>query len=146
MGGKRVRGGWRTRGGRAVDLHARYRLNVPGEELHVLHRVGITQLDRPLVVLSCAAPARGHAFSVAVHPPELADGVRIILSRGLLDPRQRLLVVHVDTPARVVHGANLVLAHRVTPLATDLERRHRPRVVDHHALAPVVDEANALSR
>ena len=28
-------------------------------------RLGVAQLDRPLVVLSCAAPARGHALSAA---------------------------------------------------------------------------------
>ena len=125
-----------------MDLLARYRLNGPGEGLHVLRRLGIAQLDRPLVVLSCAAVTRGHAFSVAVHRPELGDGFGMILSRGLLDPRQRLLVVHVDTQAKEVHYADLVLARSVTPLGTDLGRRHRPRVVDRHALAPVVDEAD----
>ena len=124
---------------------ARYRLNAPGEDLHVLHRVGTAQLDRPLVMLSCAAPARGHALSVAVHHPERADGGGIILSRGLLEPRQRLLVVHIDTLAIVVHGADLILAHHVTPLATDLVRRHRPRVVDRHALAPEVGGADGQS-
>ena len=129
-----------------MDLLARYRLNVLSEDLHVLHRLGMAQLDRPLVVLSCAAVTRGHAFSVAVHRPELANGAGIILSRGLLDPRQRLLEVHVDTAAKVVHHADLVLEHRATPLGTDLGRRHRPRVVDRHALAPEVDEAEARSR
>ena len=111
-------------------------MNGLGEGLHVLHRLGIAQLDRPLPVLACAAPARGHALSVGVHNPKLGDGGGIILSRGLLDPRQPLLVVHIDTVAVVVHEAELVLAESVTPLGTDLVRRHRSRVVDSHALAP----------
>ena len=121
-----------------------YLLNGLGEGLHFLRRLGAAQLDRPLVVLSCAAPARGHALSVVVHPTELADGCGIILRRGLLDPWQRLRVVHIHTAALVVHGADLMLAHSVTPLGTDLVRRHRSRVVDRHALAPVVDAANKL--
>ena len=70
-----------------------HRLNVLGEVLHVLHRLSAcAQLDRPLVELSCAAPARGHALSVHVQPPERADGVGMILSRGLLEPCPCLLV------------------------------------------------------
>ena len=123
---------------------ARYLLNVLGEGLHVRHRVGVTQLDRPLVVLSCAAPARGRALSVEVHRTELADRAGMILSRGLLDPWPRLLVVHIDTLAIVVHHADQILAISVTPLDADLVRRHRSRVVDSHALAPEIDAANEL--
>ena len=68
---------------------ARYRLNVLGDDLLGFHRLRIAQLDRPLVELPCAAPARGHTLSVGVHRPELAEGGGVILSRGLLDPRQR---------------------------------------------------------
>ena len=97
------------------------------------------------LVLPCVAPARGRAPSVGVHSPELADSVGLILSRGLLDPRQCLLVVHVHTLALAVHGADLPLARNFTPL-TDLVRRHRPRVVDRHALAPEVGGADTQSR
>ena len=112
------------------------------ESLHILHRHGAAQLDRPLVVLSCAAPARGHALSVAVHVPELADGVGLILRCGLPKPWQRLLVVHLDAEAIVVHVADRVLAISVTPLRTDLVRRHRSRVVDRRTLPPEVDFTN----
>ena len=98
------------------------------------------------VVLSCAAPARGHALSVGVYRPKLADGGGLILRRGLLDPRQRLLGVHIDTLSLAVHGAALPLAQSVTPLATDLVRRHRSPVVDRHALAPEVGGADTQSR
>ena len=98
-----------------VNLLARYRLNVPSEDLHVLHRHGAAQLDRPRVVLSCAAPARGHALSVAVHRPELDDGAGTILSRGLLDPWQRLCVIRIHTEASVVRVADLPLALSVPP-------------------------------
>ena len=125
-----------------VASPARYILNGLGEGLHGLHRLGAAQLDRPLGVLSCAAPARGHALSDIVHHTELADGGGLILRRGLLDPWQRLRVVHIHTDAIAVHVADLPLAASVTPLGTDLVRRHRPRVVDRHALAPVVDAAN----
>ena len=121
---------------------ARYPLNGPGEVLYVLHRRGAAQVDRPRAVLSCAAQARGHAISVAVHRTELADGGGLILRRGLLDPWQRLRVVHIHTVAVVVHAADLPLARSVTLLSTDLVRRHRSREVDRHALAPVVDAAN----
>ena len=50
---------------------ARYLWNDPGEALHVLHRVGVAQLDRPLPVLSCTAHARGHALSLEVHAADL---------------------------------------------------------------------------
>ena len=121
---------------------ARYLLNAPGEVLHVLHRIGVAQLDRPLPVLSCAAPAWGHTLSGEVHETEPAGGVGIILRRGLLEPCPRLLVVHIDTMAIVVHHADHILAHSVTPLGTDLERRHRLRVVDRHAVPPEVGHAN----
>ena len=123
-----------------------YHLNGLGEFLHILHRLGVAQLDRPLVVLSCAAKARGHAGSVAVHHTERVDGVRMILSRGLLEPCPPLLVVHIHTEALDVDAADLVLAHIVTPLGTDLVRHHRSPVVDRHALAPVVDIANKPCR
>ena len=124
----------------------RYICDALGEGLYVLHRLGLPQLDRSLVELSCAAPARGHAFAVEVHSSELADGVVIILSRGLLDPCPCLLVGHSDAVALVVHQADLPLAQSsVTPLGTDLVRRHRSRVVDRHALAPVVDAADGQS-
>ena len=103
---------------------ARYILNAFSENLHVLHRVGAAQLDRPPVVLSCAAKARGHAVSFDAHPAEHVEGVGIILSRGLLEPCQRLRVVHIDTTALAVHAADLVLAHRVTPLSADLVPHH----------------------
>jgi len=125
-----------------VPSPARYRLNGPGEGLHIHHRRGVAQLDRPRVVLSSAAVARGHALSLVVHHTELADGVGLILRRGLLDPWQRLRVVHIHTVAIVVHGADLVLAESVNPLSTDLVRRHRSREVDRHALPPEVDVAN----
>eukprot|EP00619_Florenciella_sp_RCC1007_P009430 CAMPEP_0205912464 /NCGR_PEP_ID=MMETSP1325-20131115/5856_1 /ASSEMBLY_ACC=CAM_ASM_000708 /TAXON_ID=236786 /ORGANISM="Florenciella sp., Strain RCC1007" /LENGTH=36 /DNA_ID= /DNA_START= /DNA_END= /DNA_ORIENTATION= len=35
--------------------------------------------------------------------------------------------------AAAVHRADLILAHRVTRLASDLVRRHRPLVVLRHA-------------
>ena len=119
-----------------VALLARYLLNDLGDLLHALHRPGAAQLDRPLVVLSCAAAARGHASSGDVHFPKHADGIGIILSRGPLEPWQRLLVVHIDTDALVVHAPELILAPSVTRLSTDLVRCHRPRDVDCHALTP----------
>ena len=125
---------------------ARYRLNVPGEVLHVLRRIGVAQPDRPLVVLLCAAKARGRAQSVSVHRTELADGLGVILRRGLLDPWQRPRKVHIHTKAIAVHGADLPLAHSVTSLGTDLVRRHRSQVVDRHALAPDADAANEPGR
>ena len=111
-------------------------LNVLGVDLHVLHRRGAAQLDRPLVELSCAAPARGHARALGIHVPELADGAGVILSRGLLEPWPCLLEVHSHTVALVVHHADLMLALSVTPLRSHLVRRHRPRVIDRHAFAP----------
>ena len=120
-------------------------LDVLVELLHALHRLGVAQLDRPLVELSCAAPARDDAVTCVVHIPELVDGVGMILSRGLLDPWPCLLIVHGDTLAMAVHVADLKLAHSVTRLGSDLVRRHRPRVVDRHAFAPVVDVADGLS-
>ena len=123
----------------------RYICDALYEVLHVLHRLGVAQLDRPLPELSCAAPARGHAVTLEVHHPELADGVGIILSRGLLEPCPSLLVVHGDTAAIAVHEAKLMLALSVTRLGTDLVRRHRPWVVDRHAFAPVVHVADGPS-
>ena len=120
-------------------------LNAPGESLHVVHRLGVAQLDRSLVELSCTAPARGHALPVIVHHPELADGVGIILSRGFLVPCPCQLVVHVDTEALVVHAAELMLARSMTRLGTDLVRRHRPRVVDRHAFSGETDIGDGLS-
>jgi hypothetical protein len=117
-------------------------LNGLGEDLHVLHRTGVAQLDRPLPVLACAAKARGHALSVEVYVTKLLKGLGLILRRGLLEPWPRLRVVHIDTVAVVVHHAEHILAHRVTPLGSDLERRHHSRVVDRHAEAPVVPPAN----
>ena len=69
----------------------------------------------------------------------------MILSRGLLPPCQCLLEVDGDILALVVHHADLILAQSVTRLGSDLVRRHRPRVVDRHAFAPVVDVADGLS-
>ncbi len=43
-----------------------YHLNSLGEFLHILHRLAAAQLDRPLDVLSCAAPARGYIRDVGV--------------------------------------------------------------------------------
>ena len=70
----------------------------------------------------------------------------MILSYGLLEPCPRLLVVHIHTEALDVHAADLVLGRSFTPLGTDLVRRHRLRVVDRRALAPVVDAAKGLGR
>ena len=78
-----------------ITSSARYILNGLGEGLHILHRVGAAQLDRPLEVLSCVAIARGHALSGSIHRTELADSVEMILRRGLLDPWPRLRVVHI---------------------------------------------------
>jgi hypothetical protein len=127
-----------------VASPARYILNGLGESLHILHRLGVAQLDRPLVVLSCATPAQGHALSLLVHHTELVDGAGLILRRGLLDPWQRLRVVHIHTKALVVHDADLPLAVSLTPLGSDHVRRHRSRLVDRHALAPEVDAANDI--
>ena len=132
--------------GGAVASVDRYRLNFPGEALHVPHCLRTAQSDRPLVVVSCAAQARGHALSGVVHPTELTDGGGKILSRGLLDSWQRLRVVHIHTVAFEVHPADLPLAHTITPLGTDLIRRHRSRVVDRHALTPAVNAANEIGR
>ena len=44
-----------------------------------------------------------------------------------------------------VQHADLIVAKSVTPLGTDLVRRHRPRVVDRRALAEVVDATDKLS-
>ena len=85
---------WR---GEVIASLACYLLNGLGEGLYVLHRLGAAQLDRPRVVLSCAAQARGHTLSVGVHCTERVDGEEVILSRGLLEPCPRLLVVHTDT-------------------------------------------------
>ena len=126
-----------------VALLARYLLNEFGEVLYPLHRHrGAAQFDRPLVVLSCTAEARGSAMSKYAHIPEHNDGVDMILSRGLFEPHQRLRVVHIDTKAFVVHMTDLILAPGVTRLSTDLVCRHRPCVVDRYALAPVVDGAD----
>ena len=57
-------------------------LNVLGEDLHALHRRGAAILDRPLVELSCAAVARGHALAHVIHRPELADGATRQSSHG----------------------------------------------------------------
>ena len=92
-----------------------------------------------------AAPARRHTASVTVHRPELTDGPGMSLGRGPLDPWQCLLVVHSDAAALAVHHADLILAQSVTPLATDLIRRHRPRVIPRHALAPEVDASQMRS-
>ena len=124
---------------------SRYIYDVLGDDLHVLHRLGAAQLDRPLAELSCAAVARGHALTLEIHHPELADGLGMILSRGLLDPWPCLLIVHGNTLAHVVHVADLMLAHSVTRLGSDLVRSHRQREVDRHALAPGVHVADGLS-
>ena len=68
-----------------------------------------------------------------------------MLSRGFLAPWPCLLVVHGDTPAVAVHGADLMLGRSPACLASDLARRHRPRVVDRHAFAPDVHVADGLS-
>ena len=120
----------------------RYLLNVLCEDLHGLHRLGVAQLDRPLVVHSCAAPRAGLSLAVVVYVAELVDCLGTILSRGLLEPRLRLLVVHGDALAVAVHAAELVLAAGVAPLGADHVRCHRPRVVDRHALAPEEDAAD----
>ena len=129
----------------AGGIHVAHVLNAPGEVLHVDHRLGVAQLDRPLVELSCAAEARGHALSARVQRPEHAGGFRIILSRGPLEPYPCLLAVHSDAAALAVHEPDLILAQSVTRLATHLVRRHRPRVIDRHALAPVVDASQMRS-
>ena len=67
------------------------------------------------------------------------------MSRGLLDSCPCLLIVHGDTAALAVHAADLKLAQSVTRLGSDLKRRHRPRVVDRHAFAPVVDVTDGTS-
>ena len=124
----------------------RYICDASGEGLHVLHRHRVAQLDRPLVELSCAAPARGHALTLVIHRPELANGVGKLWSRGLLEPWPCLLEVHGDTaPPLEVYGADLALAQSLTRLGSDLVRRHRPRMVDRHAFAPVVRVADGLS-
>ena len=123
----------------------RYICDVPGESLHVFHRLGVAERDRPLEELSCAAEARGHALTLEIHQPELAEGVGIILSRDLLEPWPCLLEVHGDTFAIAVHHADLPLAQSVTRLGSDLVPRHRLQVVDRHALAPVAHIADALS-
>ena len=119
-----------------------YLLNVRCEALQILRRVGVTQLDRPLVVLSCAAPRAGLSFAQVVHHAELVECLGLILSRGLLEPRLRLLVVLGDALAVVVHVAERVLAEGVAPLGADHVRCHRPRVVDRHAVAPEEDAAD----
>ena len=123
----------------------RYICDDPGEALHVRHGTVVAQLDSPLVELSCAAPARGHALTLEIHHPELADGVGIILSRSLLEPWPCMLPIHSDTAAVAVHERYLPLAQSVTPLRTDLIRRQRPWVVLRHAFAPVVDVGDGLS-
>ena len=45
----------------------------------------------------------------------------------------------------LVYIADLRLAQSVTSLATNLVRRHRPRVIDRHAVAPEVDGADGQS-
>ena len=125
-----------------MGLLARYQLNGLGEGLHDLRRRRAAQLNRPLVVLSCAPPAQGHTLPREVHKTEPVGGVGLILSRGLLEPCHRLLVVLVHTAAIVVHHAEHTLALSVTPLGTDPVRRHRSWVVDRHTLARVVDHAN----
>ena len=59
---------------------------VPGRQL-------VAQLNRPLVVLSGIAPAERSTVATKGHDAKAVNGQRIILSRGLLDPHQRLLVV-----------------------------------------------------
>ena len=55
----------------------------------------------------------GPTISVEVHPTEHKEGVEIILRRGLLEPWQRLRVVHIHTEVIAVYGADLPLAHSV---------------------------------
>ena len=64
------------------------------------------------------------------------------LSRGLLAPRLRLLVVHGNALALDVHPAEVALALCAPPLGTDRVRRHRLRVVGRHAVAVVEDAAH----
>ena len=134
--------GWCTRRGTRLSSHI---LDAHGEILHVPHRLGAAQLDRPLVVLLRTAAAQRCAPSVLVHHRELAGRVAPALSRGPLEPRPCLLEVHSDTAAVVVHRADLPLAQSITPLRTDLVRRHRSRVVDRDPFAPVVDGADGPS-
>ena len=105
-----------------------------------------TALAMPSSIALCqysrARRKLGDALSGEVHRTELAEGVGIILRRGLLEPWQRLRVVHIHTEAVAVHRADLILAQSVIPLGSDLERRHRSWVVDRRSLARVVDHAN----
>ena len=129
-----------------AGVRARYLLDMAIYVLHALKRRLAAQVDRPLKVLSGSPPARRLAKSLGGHQPQRADCASMLLSRGLLVPHQRLLVVRrVDPKPEVVHVAEVILAAGVAPLGADLVRRHRPPVVDRHALAPVVDATDELS-
>ena len=124
----------------------RYRLDASIESLHVLRRDLVAQSDRSLVQLSGTTQARRLTETLLSHVRQINNRGDTILSRGLLVPHQRLLVVRrVDSSPVLVHVAEHVLAVGVAPLGADLERRHRPLVVDRHALAPEVDATDALS-
>ena len=77
--------------------------------------------------------------------PDSVGGWGMILSRGLLEPHQRLLEVRIAPIALLQQVAELILAAGIAPLGADPIRRQRPLVVDRHALAPVVDGTDELS-
>ena len=111
----------------------------------MLSRLLVAQCDRPLPVNAGSAPAWLLTMTAGSHVADDGMGLGTILSRGLLEPHQRLLVVHIASVALAPeHGAELILAGGVTPLGADLVRHHRPLVVDRHALAEVVDATDGL--
>ena len=93
-----------------AGVRANYLLDVAIQALHVLGSLRIAQVDRPLPALSGTAPARLLPSPPRCHAAEVAEGVGITLSCGLLVPRQRLLVVHIDTFPVPEHVAEVILA------------------------------------
>mmetsp|Transcript_34316 Transcript_34316/g.79329 ORF Transcript_34316/g.79329 Transcript_34316/m.79329 type:complete len:421 (+) Transcript_34316:3-1265(+) len=107
----------------------RYLLNGLVEVLHVLHRPGVAQLDRPLPVLSCAAPARGHALSVEVHHTECPECV------GIFQVQLQIWIladeVFDDLPERVVRRDGVCIQRLVRQWRLEMslpltERRAEP--------------------
>ena len=107
--------------------------------------VGEAQLARHFEVLARVHDARGHAPSLEMHKAEDTESIGETLSRGLLEPWLRLLIVHGDAEAIVVHHADLVLAHNMARLGSDLVRRHCQLVVDRLAVAVHEDASDGVS-
>ena len=85
--------GWGGKARVVAGARARYLLDVVSEVLHLRNRRLAPQSDRPLEELSGTKPARLLRLSEGSHEPEYYQSDRNSLSRGLLEPHPRLLVV-----------------------------------------------------